>query len=377
MWNKVYQFNFPTVMRFGAGVINETSMHLNKQGIKKPLIVTDPVLAKLPIVSDIVSHLKENGLNVEVFADIAKNPVESDVTRGVEKYHQSNCDAIIGVGGGASMDVARAIVLMANHPGSVFDYEDGTGGDEQVKDENIPYFIAVPTTSGTGSEVGRSAIISDETTHQKKVIFAPQLLAKLVLADPALTLALPPFITAATGVDALVHNVEAYLVNTFHPMCDGIALEGMRLIHESLEGAVKSPNIENRSKMMAASTMGAVAFQKGLGVVHSCAHALSAFNNLHHGLANAIMFTECMRFNESVCREKFEAIEKQLEISDFVHYTQHLNMKVGIELGLSNHGITEKDIDKIAELALADGCHLSNPRKVTLDDFKYILYRSL
>ncbi|MFT6836275.1 MAG: alcohol dehydrogenase class IV, partial [Francisellaceae bacterium] len=205
----------------------------------------------------------------------------------------------------------------------------------------------------------------------------PQLLTKLVLADPILTIDLPAKVTAATGVDALIHNVEAYLVDTFHPMCDGIALEGIKLIYESLVGAVNCPNLENRSKMMMGSTMGAVAFQKGLGVVHSCAHALSAFNNLHHGLANALMFTECLKFNKSVCEEKYQTLEKLLDIPNFIEYTSELNIAVGINIGLSQYGVTENDIDTIAQLALADICHLSNPRSVSLDDFKYILGRSL
>ena len=374
----IKQFNFPTVIRFGENAVKEAPKHLANNSCKKVLIVTDPVLSKLPMVLELQKHLQDNGIGAEGFSDIAANPCETDVINGVKAFHNNGCDSIIGIGGGAAMDAARAILLMANHPGSVMDYEDGTGADETVVTSKIPYFIAIPTTSGTGSEVGRSAIISDNKTHQKKVIFAPQLLAKIILADPLLTIGLPKHITAATGVDALVHNVEAYLVDSFHPMCDGIALEGIRLIDESLVKAVNEPSdIKARTQMLIASTMGAVAFQKGLGVVHSCAHALSAFNNMHHGLANALMFTESLKFNKSVCEDKYKKLEKLLEVNCFIDYVSKLNEKVGIKHGLSNYGVTANDIDAIADLAIIDTCHLSNPRKVIRDDIVQILKASL
>ena len=374
----IVQFNFPTVIRFGENSVKEAPTHLKNNNCKNVLIVTDPVLSKMTMLSDLQNNLKQSGINTAVFSDIAANPCESDVANGVKSYHENNCDSVIGIGGGAAMDTSRAVLLMANHPGSVMDYEDGSGADETVVSENIPYFIAIPTTSGTGSEVGRCAIISDNTTHQKKVIYAPQLLAKVILADPLLTIALPQHITAATGVDALVHNVEGFLVDSFHPMCDGIALEGVRLIDESLIAAVNDPtNIQARTKMLAASTMGAVAFQKGLGVVHSCAHALSAFNNMHHGLANALMFTESLKFNKSVCPDKYNRLEKLLGVDCFIDYVTKLNESVGIKFGLSNHGITTNDIEVIADIALADTCHLLNPRKVTKQDFIDILQASL
>ncbi|QLE79771.1 iron-containing alcohol dehydrogenase [Francisella sp. Scap27] len=374
----IKQFNFPTVIRFGENAVKEAPMHLTNNNCSNVLIVTDPVLATMDMISDLQNHLSESGIKASVFSDIAANPCEADVINGVKAFHQNNCDSIIGIGGGAAMDTARAVLLMANHPGSVMDYEDGTGADETVEDSKIPYFIAIPTTSGTGSEVGRSAIISDDKTHQKKVIFAPQLLAKIILADPLLTVALPKHITAATGVDALVHNVEAYLVNSFHPMCDGIALEGIRLIDESLVTAVNEPtNVKARTQMLIASTMGAVAFQKGLGVVHSCAHALSAFNNMHHGLANALMFAESLKFNKEVCADKYSRLEKLLGVDCFVKYVEDLNEAVGIKKGLSNYGVTAIDIDQIADIALTDTCHLSNPRKVSKDDLVNILKASL
>ena len=374
----IVQFNFPTVIRFGEDAVLEATKHLQNNNCKNVLIVTDPVLSKMDVLVNLQSNLNNAGLKATVFSNIAANPCETDVSNGVKAFHDNNCDSVVGIGGGAAMDTARALLLMANHPSSVMDYEDGTGADETVISENIPYFIAIPTTSGTGSEVGRSAIISDDITHQKKVIYAPQLLAKVILADPLLTIALPHHITAATGVDALVHNVEAFLVDSFHPMCDGIALEGVKLIDESLITAVNDPaNIEARTKMLAASTMGAVAFQKGLGVVHSCAHALSAFNNMHHGLANALMFTESLKFNKSVCVDKYTRLENLLGVDCFIDYVTKLNESVGIKFGLSNYGVAESDIDTIVDIAIADSCHLSNPRAVSKQDFINILKASL
>ncbi|MES2795279.1 MAG: iron-containing alcohol dehydrogenase, partial [Bacteroidota bacterium] len=282
----ISQFNFPTTIRFGTNVIKELPDYLKKNNLNSPLVVTDPTVRELDFFKSIIEDLESNGFEVAIFSDIHKNPVKSDVYKGDEAYHQSNSDCIIGIGGGAALDVARAILLRINHREDLFKYDDLIGGDIYVTND-VPHFITIPTTAGTGSEVGRSAIIADDETHQKKILFSPKLLAKIVYADPSLTMGLPSSITAATGMDALAHNMEAFLAKNYHPICDGIALEGIRLIHESLEIAVKNPDIESRSKMLLASMMGAIAFQKGLGVVHSLAHPLSSLLDTHHGLANA------------------------------------------------------------------------------------------
>src|SRR6478736_3529012 len=242
-FDKIYQYNFPTTIRFGAGVINELGDYLIKNNLSKPLIVTDPTVAQLGFFKTIVSDLQKRNLSVEVFHDIHKNPVKSDVYKGTDVFDQTKRDSIIGIGGGAALDVARAIVLRINHREDLFKYDDLIGGDVYVTND-VPHFITIPTTAGTGSEVGRSAIIADDETHQKKILFSPKLLAKIVFADPQLTMDLPAFITAATGMDALTHNMEAYLAKMPHPMCEGIALEGMSLIAQSLEQAVKNPDIE-------------------------------------------------------------------------------------------------------------------------------------
>jgi alcohol dehydrogenase class IV len=262
------QFNFPTIIRFGADVVKELGPYLNKKNIQRPLLVTDPVIADLSFFKNIVADLSQHGLSVEVFSDIHKNPVKSDVYKGTEHWDATDRDAVIGIGGGAALDVARAIVLRVNHREDLFKYDDLIGGDVYVTND-VPPFITIPTTAGAGSEVGRSAIIADDVTHQKKILFSPKLLAQIVFADPLLTMDLPANVTAATGMDALTHNMEAYIAKNFHPICEGIALEGMKLIAESIQEAVLRPSLTARSKMLLASMMGAIAFQKGLGVVHS------------------------------------------------------------------------------------------------------------
>lgn len=375
--NETVTFNFPTKIRFGKGVVNELGTHLREHQFSKPLLVTDPGLAKLPILQKIVDDLKNQGITAIIFHDIHKNPVKSDVIKGTAIYQQNKCDSIIGFGGGASMDVARAIALKIHHERDLFDYLEATGGDRFITNE-IPHFVTVPTTSGTGSEVGRSAVISDDVTHQKKILFHPSLLAKIVFADPMLTMDLPAPITAATGMDALTHNIEAYLAKGFHPLCDGIALEGMRLIHESLESAVTNPSLESRTKMMAGALMGAVAFQKGLGLIHSMAHALSTHKDLHHGLANALMMPVGLRFNEQSVGNKIRHIEKYLGLSQPLNqYISALKQRIGIKPGLSHYGITHNDIDYLAELAFADGCHQCNEVSVTENDFRQLFKEAL
>ena len=286
-FDKIYQYNFPTTIRFGAGASKELPAYLIQNKLRRPLIVTDPIVAQLDFFKAIIQDLKTKDISVEVFSAIHKNPVKSDVYKGTEIFDQAGCDVIVGIGGGAALDVARAIVLRANHREDLFKYDDLIGGDVYVTND-VPHFVTIPTTAGTGSEVGRSAIISDDVTHQKRILFSPKLIAKTVFADPLLTMDLPPFITAATGMDAMTHNMEAYLAKMPHPMCEGIAMQGMMLINESLEKAVNRPDLESRSKMLIGSLMGAVAFQKGLGVVHSLAHPLSTLLDTHHGLANAV-----------------------------------------------------------------------------------------
>jgi alcohol dehydrogenase class IV len=376
-----YNYNFPTSIRFGKGVIDELGKHLADQGLSRPLVVTDPGLAKLEVFQKVMTLLKTAGLNPEVFSGIDKNPVKSNVLKGADVYKAHRADSIIGFGGGASMDVARAIALRINHTKDLFEYDDAIGGDRFVT-EDVPYFVTVPTTSGTGSEVGRSTVIADDVTHEKKILFSPKLLAKKVFADPELTMGLPAFVTATTGVDALTHNVEAYLAKGFSPLCDGIALEGIRLISQSLERATNNSDLESRSKMMMASLMGATAFQKGLGIVHSLAHPLSTVVDMHHGLANAIMIPYGMEFNAQVSEERMKTICEVIGLKDrssrsFITWLQELNAKIGIPKDLSSQKVTKEHLARLADLAEKDPCHPSNPRPVTRADFLAIYQKAL
>lgn len=377
----ISQFNFPTKIRFGAGVVAELPAYLKENNLSRPLVVTDPNVANLPFFKQIVQDLSAKGISVEVFSDIHKNPVKSDVYKGDEAYYGTERDSIIGIGGGAAIDVARAILLRINHREDLFKYDDLIGGDIYVTND-VPHFITIPTTAGTGSEVGRSAIIADDETHQKKILFSPKLLAKIIFADPMLTMDLPPFITAATGMDALTHNMEAFVAKNWHPMCDGIALEGIALIHESLEIAVNKPNLESRSKMLIASLMGAVAFQKGLGVVHSLAHPLSSLLDTHHGLANAVNIPYGMKFNIAGFEDKFRRIARTLDLKDesgeaVVQYLFELNTKVNIPHRLRDIGVKSEHIETLADLAIADFAHPNNPKPVTREDFKNLYLEAL
>jgi len=380
-FDKIYQYNFPTTIRFGAGASKELGDYLLRNNLQRPLIVTDQIVAQLDFFKEIIDDLKKKNISIEIFSDIHKNPVKSDVYKGADAYDQAKRDSVIGIGGGAALDVARAIVLRVNHREDLFKYDDLIGGDVFVTND-VPHFVTIPTTAGTGSEVGRSAIIADDETHQKKILFSPKLLAKIVFADPQLTMELPPFITAATGMDALTHNMEAYLAKMPHPLCEGIALEGISLISDSLEKAVNKPDLESRSKMLIASLMGAVAFQKGLGVVHSLAHPLSSLLDTHHGLANAVNIPYGMEFNIAGFENKFKRIAGVLELKDqtgegVVKYLFDLNSRINIPHNLSDIGVKKDHVETLADLAIADFAHPNNPKPVSREDFRNLYSKAL
>jgi len=373
----IYQYNFPTTIRFGAGAAAELPAYLSAHNLARPLVVTDPVVAQLPFFKTIIAGLP----GAVVFSDIHKNPVKSDVYKGSDAWDATNRDCIIGIGGGAAIDVARAIALRIHHREDLFKYDDLIGGDVYVTGE-VPPFITIPTTSGTGSEVGRSAIIADDETHAKRILFSPKLMARIVFADPLLTMDLPAPITAATGMDALTHNMEAFLAKNPHPLCDGIALEGISLIRDALEPAVNRPDVSNRSKMLMASMMGAIAFQKGLGVVHSLAHPLSSLLDTHHGLANAVNIPYGMAFNIGGFEDRFRRIARALELPDesggaVVDYLFRLNDSIGIPRRLSAIGVRSEHVETLADLASADFAHPNNPKPVTREDFKQLYLEAL
>ena len=387
----MHRFAFPTPILFGAGTRKEVSGHLVAAGRMRPLIVTDRGLAALPVFERFRREL--TGVDAAVFSDVWGNPVRSQVMEGAKAFRDHRADSVIGIGGGAALDVAKAIALMARHPGDILEY---AWDHPQVRpiEAELPYFVAVPTTAGTGSEVGRSSVISDDETHVKKIIFSPALLAKAVFADPELTLDLPPAITAATGMDALTHNVESYLSPAWHPLCDGIAVEGVRIAAAALPVAVHNGHdIKARGDMLMSSMMGAIAFQKDLGAVHSCAHALSTVADLHHGLANGIMIDHVMRFNLPAASTKMAELARVARVrggdagSDearanaFIEWLGHLKAELGIPAKLSDYQaprrVTPEDIPRLTEIATADTCHQTNPRPCTADDFTRIFAESI
>jgi alcohol dehydrogenase class IV len=371
----ITRFSFPTPIHFGAGARRLVAQHLLDAGCTRPLIVTDRALGALPVLAEFRSHL--GGLDVAVFDGVFGNPTCSQVMAGAAAFKTHRADSVIGFGGGAALDVAKVVGVMAVHEGDVLEYVWDHPRVRPVVNE-LPYFIALPTTSGTGSEVGRSSVVSEDDTHVKRVVFSPKILARAVFADPELTLALPPAITAATGIDALTHNVESYLSPAYHPLCDGIALEGTRIAARSLVAAVTEPaNLPARSDMMMASMMGAIAFQKDLGAVHSCAHALGAACDLHHGLANALMLDTVLAWNYEAVPGKFDELAHACALSGggaaFVPWLRELKARIGIVGGLAAHGVTPAHLPRLVELATADICHQTNPRPCTAADFERLL----
>ncbi|MBI2769214.1 MAG: iron-containing alcohol dehydrogenase [Burkholderiales bacterium] len=372
-------FSFPTAIKFGAGARKEVAAHLKSKGLKRPLIVTDKALGALPVLAEFRLHLE--GLDVAVFSGVFGNPTASQAMDGAAAYKAHQADCVIGFGGGAALDVAKVVGIAATHPGHILEYVWDHPQVRPISGE-LPYFVALPTTSGTGSEVGRSSVISEDDTHLKRIIFSPKVLAKVVFADPELTLGLPPHVTAATGMDALTHNIESYLSPAYHPLCDGIALEGTRIAARALVTAVREPgNRQARSDMMMASMMGAIAFQKDLGAVHSCAHALGAVCDLHHGLANALMIDTVLDWNYETVPEKFEELAHVCKVAGggkaFVPWLRELKKTVGITGSLKDHGVKPEHLPRMVEIATDDICHQTNPRPCTPADFKRLFEEAM
>lgn len=368
----ITSFSFPTPIKFGAGARKLVAAHLLEQGLKRPLIVTDKALGALPVLSEFVGHL--SGLDVAVFSGVFGNPTCSQVMAGAAAYQAHGADCVIGFGGGAALDVAKVVGVAATHEGDILEY---VWDHPQVRPivNALPYFVAMPTTSGTGSEVGRSSVVSENDTHLKRVVFSPRILARIVFADPELTLGLPAHVTAATGMDALTHNLESYLSPAYHPLCDGIALEGARIAASAIVTAVQEPgNLQARSDMMMASMMGAIAFQKDLGAVHACAHALGAVCDLHHGLANALMIDTVLAWNQEAVPARFDELAHVCRVAGggraFVPWLRQLKRSVGITGGLAAHGVKPEHLPRLVEIATADICHQTNPRPCSAADFE-------
>jgi len=377
----ITRFSFPTTIHFGPGARKLVGAHLLEQGIKRPLVVTDKGLAALPLIAELRADLAAAGLDVAVFGGVFGNPTASQAMAGAEAYRAHRADAVVGIGGGAALDVAKIVGVIATAGGEALEYAYDHPRVRAIG-AGVPWFVALPTTSGTGSEVGRSSVISEDDSHIKRIVFSPNILAKVVFADPELTLGLPPGVTAATGMDALTHNVESYLSPAYHPLCDGIALEGTRIAARALVTAVREPgNIGARGDMMMSSMMGAIAFQKDLGAVHSCAHALGTVCDLHHGLANALMIDTVLAWNVRAAPEKFAELAHVVGASGgaegFIAWLKQLKQTIGIAAGLGAVGVQRESIPRLVEVASADICHQTNPQPVTAQDFERLFAEAM
>jgi alcohol dehydrogenase class IV len=384
----ISHFSFPTRVVFGPGALNKLGVEARQLGIMRPLIVSDSGVVACGLADRVVAEARRAGLEPTLFADVNPNPVEKNVQDGLNAYRQENCDGVIGLGGGSPLDAAKAIRLVVTHPLSLEQYDDQRDGSAKIRGD-IPPMIAIATTAGTGSEVGRSTVIILKATDRKTVIFSPHLMPNVALADPELTMGMPPKITAGTGLDALTHNVEAYLARGYHPLCDAIALQGARLALHNLPVAVRNgKDLEARSNMLMAATMGAVAFQKGLGAVHSLAHPLSSVANLHHGTTNGILLPHVLEFNRSAAEDRLRDLAVSMEVvgsqasplaasTALIARVGELLTEVGIPSTLGALGLTREMIPILARKAMEDACHQSNPRPCTEADMVALYEKAL
>ena len=377
----ITRFNFPTRIQFGPGAISLIGQEISQLDGTRALVVTDQGIAATNILEKVKEHLRYAGVNFSIFKEVEPNPTDAQVEAGAAAYRDAGCDAIIAVGGGSPLDAAKAIQIRINHHDPLETYDDLKDGSELITGF-LPPCVAVPTTSGTGSEVSRSAVITIAAADRKVVLFSPRLMPAVSICDPELTVGLPPRITAETGMDALSHNLEAYMAKGYHPMADAIALKAIAMVADNLEKAFKDgADIDARTNMMMASTMGAVAFQKGLGVVHSLAHPLSSVAKVSHGLANSIMLPPSMRFNSEEVGDRLGLVAHVMRASEStaeqaVAMVESLAERLGLPVRLSAAGVEESLIPVMAEKAMADGCHGTNPRVCSKEDMA-ALYRAV
>ena len=377
-------WNYPTTMWVGQDRIKDLSIACRNLNINRPLLVTDKGLASSDIIQNSLSNLKQNSFEVILYSNVIGNPTGTNVNEGVGIYRKNNCDGVIAIGGGSGLDVGKAVAFMSGQDLPIWDFEDVGDNWKKAKSNSIAPIIAVPTTAGTGSETGRASVILNEDTGVKKIIFHPKFLPSIVILDPLLTKSLPPDITAATGMDALAHNLEAYCAPGYHPMADGIALEGIRIINNWLLAAVEDgSNIEARMNMLTAASMGSTAFQKGLGAIHSLSHPVNALNNIHHGLSNAIFMPYVLTFNKNVIEKKIVKICEYLEFQNktfdgFLNWTLNLRKKLKIPHKLTDVIQEDKiDIDRLSKMAIDDPSTSGNPKKLSLEDMKIMYQHSI
>jgi 4-hydroxybutyrate dehydrogenase len=372
-------WSFPTTIVFGEGALATVGKHTKRVGGTRALVVADGGVTRAGITMQVTKALAAAGIPASAFDDVDPNPVEKNVVDGVVAYREAQADVVVAVGGGAPLDVGKLIALKTTHDRPLVDYDDAAGGDRFIT-KDIPPIVTIPTTAGTGSEVGRSGVVTLAATGRKTVIFSPHLLARVAILDPTLTRSLPARVTAATGFDALTHCLEAYCSKGDHPMADAIALGGLELCAKYLERATKhGEDMKARGGMMKAAMMGAVAFQKGLGACHSLAHPLSSEKALHHGLANALCLPAVVDWNASVVAERLERVRAILDANAKTagEALRDLRARLGLPGGLRAEGVTEGDLDRLADKAFEDACHLGNPRPVTRDDLRALYVASL
>ncbi len=369
-------WNYPTRILFGAGNVRKLAEACASLGIHRPLLVTDPGLAKLPMIANAVETCRSAGLHCVVYSDVRPNPIEQNVSDGVRLYREGGHDGVIAFGGGSGLDAGKAIALMVGQKRPIWDFEDCGDWWTRVDAAAMVPVVAVPTTAGTGSEVGRASVITDQRDHTKKIIYHPKMMPGVVISDPELTIGLPPKVTAATGMDALSHCLEAYCAPFFHPLADGIAVEGMRLIHDYLPRAVADgKDLEARAHMLIASSMGATAFQKGLGAMHSLSHPCGANLDTHHGLTNAIVMPYVLSWNRRAIDGQLASVAawlglKRQSYDGFFDWILELRATIGIPPTLAALGVREEHAKAFAPQALADPSTGGNPLPMTVADFE-------
>ena len=377
-------WNYPTTVWFGEGRVNDLYIGCKNLNITSPLLVTDQDLVKTDLVKKIISDNNLKKLSMKIFSQVKGNPVGSNVEEGVKAFKEGHHNGVIALGGGSGLDVGKAIAFMAAQTKPIWDFEDVGDNWTKANSDGIAPIIAVPTTAGTGSETGRASLITNEKNQTKKIIFHPKILPSIVILDPCLTVGLPSKITASTGMDALAHNLEAYCASGYHPMADGIALEGISLIKKWLPVAVKDgKNLEARSNMLVAATMGSTAFQKGVGAIHSLSHPVNSVYNIHHGLSNAIFMPYVLTFNRKEIEKKIIKLSEYLELEEksfnsFLKWILNLRKDLNIPHKLSDvTNVKPEEIDKLSQMALEDPSTPGNPKKLTLDDMKLLYEYSL
>ena len=375
--NIVANWSYPTAVKLGRGRIKELADACTSLGMKKPLLVTDRGLASMAITGLALDVLEEAGLGRAFLAAVDTNPNEKNLEAGVKAFRDGGHDGVVALGGGSGLDLGKAVAFMVGQTRPVWDFEDIGDWWTRASTEGIAPIVAVPTTAGTGSEVGRASVITNSATHVKKIIFHPKFLPGVVIADPELTVGMPKMITAGTGMDAFAHCLEAYCSPFYHPMSQGIALEGMRLVKEFLPRAYRDgTDIEARTNMMSAAAMGAVAFQKGLGAIHSLSHPIGAVYNTHHGMTNAVVMPPVLRFNRLAIEEKIERAAAYLGISGgfdgFYDYVLSLRAELGVPENLTAMGIGQDRIDELAAMAIEDPSCGGNPVPMTLENTRQL-----